>query len=109
MNSSRTARRKPQRKLKLTRRVRSIERTDGFGQDDPASPAGPERASRRERTRQGASMSRKSSPVAPSARAELDGAIYLELLRKMLTVNYIEERLKVFVRSGKVSFHASTR
>jgi 2-oxoisovalerate dehydrogenase E1 component len=27
----------------------------------------------------------------------------------MLTVSYIEERLKVFVRAGKVSFHASTR
>ena len=35
--------------------------------------------------------------------------IYLELLRKMLAVYYVEERLKVFVRAGKVSFHASTR
>lgn len=34
---------------------------------------------------------------------------YLQLLRKMLMVYYIEERLGVFVRAGKVSFHASTR
>jgi 2-oxoisovalerate dehydrogenase E1 component len=33
----------------------------------------------------------------------------LELYRKMITVNYIEERVKIFVRQGKVSFHASTR
>jgi 2-oxoisovalerate dehydrogenase E1 component len=34
---------------------------------------------------------------------------YHELFRKMLTTYYVEERLKVFVRAGKVSFHASTR
>jgi 2-oxoisovalerate dehydrogenase E1 component len=39
----------------------------------------------------------------------LDSGIYIDLLRKMLTVHYIEERLKVFVRAGKVSFHASSR
>lgn len=33
----------------------------------------------------------------------------LELYRKMLTVYYIEERMKVFVRQGKCSFYASTR
>jgi 2-oxoisovalerate dehydrogenase E1 component len=33
----------------------------------------------------------------------------LELYRKMLAVYYIEERLKVFDRQGKCSFHASTR
>ena len=58
-------------------------------------------------------MPRKSSPsassVAPVAGPELGSAIYLDLLRKMVTVDYIEERLKVFVRAGKVSFHASTR
>ncbi len=32
-----------------------------------------------------------------------------ELYRKMLTVYYIEERMKVFTRQGKCSFHASTR
>jgi 2-oxoisovalerate dehydrogenase E1 component len=51
---------------------------------------------------------------APDALAErqkpaLPAAMYQDLLRKMLTVYYLEERLKVFVRAGKVSFHASTR
>lgn len=58
-------------------------------------------------------MSRKPSSSASNALQqggpELPTDIYLDLLRKMLTVNYIEERLKVFVRAGKVSFHASTR
>ena len=57
-------------------------------------------------------MSRKSSSssstVARVAAPELGRAIYLDLLHKMLTVDAIEERLKVFVRAGKVSFHAST-
>jgi 2-oxoisovalerate dehydrogenase E1 component len=35
--------------------------------------------------------------------------ITLELYRKMLTVFYIEERMKAFVRQGKCSFQASTR
>jgi 2-oxoisovalerate dehydrogenase E1 component len=35
--------------------------------------------------------------------------VTLELYRKMLTVFYIEERMKVFVRQGKCGFHASTR
>ena len=58
-------------------------------------------------------MPRKSTTsgtsVAPVTGPELGSAIYLDLLRKMVTVDYIEERLKVFVRAGKVSFHASTR
>lgn len=33
----------------------------------------------------------------------------LELYRKMLTVYYVEERMKVFTRHGKCTFHASTR
>ncbi len=33
----------------------------------------------------------------------------LDLHRKMVTVHYIEERMKVFTRQGKCSFHASTR
>jgi 2-oxoisovalerate dehydrogenase E1 component len=33
----------------------------------------------------------------------------LELYRKMLTVFYVEERMKTFVKQGKCSFHASTR
>jgi 2-oxoisovalerate dehydrogenase E1 component len=55
-------------------------------------------------------MSKKT--LDPPARKEplrVDKEVYLDLLRKMLTVYYVEERLKVFVRAGKVSFHASTR
>src|SRR5512141_1944480 len=33
----------------------------------------------------------------------------LALYRKLLTVFYIEERMKVFVKQGKCSFQASTR
>ena len=36
-------------------------------------------------------------------------AVVLELYQKMLTVFYVEERLKIFDRLGKVSFHASAR
>jgi 2-oxoisovalerate dehydrogenase E1 component len=55
-------------------------------------------------------MARKSGATAPAGRQPgLDNAIYLDLLRQMLTVYYVEERLEVFVRAGKVSFHASTR
>lgn len=36
-------------------------------------------------------------------------AVVLELYRKILTVLYVEERLKIFDRLGKVSFHASSR
>ena len=36
-------------------------------------------------------------------------AVVLDLYRKMLTVYYVEERLKIFDRLGKVSFHASCR
>ena len=33
----------------------------------------------------------------------------LELYKRTLTVFYVEERMKIFVRQGKCSFHASTR
>ena len=33
----------------------------------------------------------------------------LELYRKMLTVFFVEERMKVFAKQGKCSFNASTR
>lgn len=36
-------------------------------------------------------------------------ALSLDLYKKMLTAFYVEERLKIFVRQGKCSFHASTR
>ncbi len=35
--------------------------------------------------------------------------VTLELYRKMLTVALVEERLNVFSRQGKCTFHASTR
>jgi 2-oxoisovalerate dehydrogenase E1 component len=54
-------------------------------------------------------MPKKSATATAGRQPGLDTDIYLDLLRKMLTVYYVEERLKVFVRAGKVSFHASTR
>ncbi len=36
-------------------------------------------------------------------------AMVIDLYEKMLTAYYIEERMKIFVRQGKCSFHASTR
>ena len=36
------------------------------------------------------------------AKPPLSSEVYLDLLRKMLTVYYLEERLKIFVRAGKV-------
>ena len=50
---------------------------------------------------------------APRGEVEQGGivpnAVVLDLYRKMLTVAYVEERLKIFDRLGKVSFHASAR
>lgn len=59
-------------------------------------------------------MSRKSlvSPddlvISKERRVVPDGVV-VELYRKMLGVYYIEERLKVFTRHGKISFLASSR
>ncbi|MFZ0594468.1 MAG: thiamine pyrophosphate-dependent enzyme [Bryobacteraceae bacterium] len=36
-------------------------------------------------------------------------ALSLDLYKKILTAFYVEERMKIFVRQGKCSFHASTR
>jgi len=47
--------------------------------------------------------------LAPGQQPGVPRETYLELFRKMLTVFYLEERLKVFVRAGKVSFYASSR
>lgn len=47
--------------------------------------------------------------AAAPRRPEVAAEIYLDLLRKMLTIYYVEERCKVFVRAGKISFHASSR
>jgi 2-oxoisovalerate dehydrogenase E1 component len=49
----------------------------------------------------------KSTPTKPPS--DVAPEIYLDLLRKMLTVYYLEERCNVFVRAGKISFHASCR
>lgn len=48
-------------------------------------------------------------PVVAGQQPGVPRATYLDLFRKMLTVFYLEERLKVFVRAGKVSFYASSR
>ena len=50
----------------------------------------------------------KVTPIRPSER-EVPKEILLDLFKKMLHVYYVEDRLKTFVRAGKVSFHASTR
>ncbi|MGH9738798.1 MAG: alpha-ketoacid dehydrogenase subunit alpha/beta [Candidatus Acidiferrales bacterium] len=53
------------------------------------------------------------TPLESKAEMEHGGivpdAVVLELYQKMLTVFYVEERLKIFDRLGKVSFHASAR
>jgi 2-oxoisovalerate dehydrogenase E1 component len=55
-------------------------------------------------------MARTSLEKPPSKQDRIvpDG-VTLELYEKMLRVYYVEERLKVFVRQGKVTFYASTR
>lgn len=45
---------------------------------------------------------------AVSARPVPD-SVMTDLYRRMLAVFYVEERVKIFVRHGKCSFHASTR
>lgn len=53
--------------------------------------------------------------ISSASRTEMErggivpDAVVLELYQKMLTVFYVEERLKIFDRLGKVSFHASAR
>src|SRR6266436_3483971 len=59
-------------------------------------------------------MSRKSMEQRANLRSEsgpriVPDKIILELYRKMLGVYYLEERLKILTRQGKVSFLASTR
>src|SRR5678816_2540402 len=59
-------------------------------------------------------MSRNSMEPPTNLRAEPDrriipDAVVQELFQKMLGVYYIEERLKILTRQGKVSFLASTR
>src|SRR5256884_9753417 len=59
-------------------------------------------------------MSRKYMEQRTNLRSEsgpriVPDKIILELYRKMLGVYYIEERLKILTRQGKISFLASTR
>src|SRR5437667_12207149 len=59
-------------------------------------------------------MSRQSMEQRANLRSEsgprtVPDAIILELYRKMLGVYYIEERLKILSRQGKISFLASSR
>ena len=52
---------------------------------------------------------RKAVAPAKGRKPGVAKEIYLDLFRKMLTVYYLEERCKLFVRAGKISFHASCR
>src|SRR5688572_15185843 len=59
-------------------------------------------------------MTRKSVDEPPTVKTESDrrvvpDAVAKELHRKMLGVYFIEERLKILTKQGKISFHASTR
>jgi 2-oxoisovalerate dehydrogenase E1 component len=47
--------------------------------------------------------------IAPSDVRIVPDEMVLQLHRKLVTVFYIEERMKVFTRQGKCSFHASSR
>ncbi|HKY31045.1 MAG TPA: dehydrogenase E1 component subunit alpha/beta [Candidatus Polarisedimenticolia bacterium] len=53
-------------------------------------------------------MEQKITPIRSRER-EVPADLLVDLYKKMLQVYYLEERIKVFVRAGKVSFHASTR
>src|SRR5438552_2498329 len=48
----------------------------------------------------------KTKDFIPST---IPNPVAIELYRKMLGVYFIEERLKIFTKQGKISFHASTR
>ena len=47
--------------------------------------------------------------LQPTDNVVVPHQVTLELYRKMLTVFYVEERMKIFVRQGKCGFQASTR
>jgi 2-oxoisovalerate dehydrogenase E1 component len=50
-----------------------------------------------------------SSEIAAPEPTVVPHEVTLELYRKMLTVYFVEERMKIFVKQGKCSFNASTR
>ncbi len=54
-------------------------------------------------------MSAVASNLGPGTAQGVPDSLTFELYRKMLTVFYVEERMKIFVRQGKCPFHASTR
>jgi 2-oxoisovalerate dehydrogenase E1 component len=55
------------------------------------------------------SSSYATTPVSILDGVEIGPNILLALYEKMLRTYYIEERMKIFVRANKCSFHASTR
>lgn len=48
-------------------------------------------------------------PIERVEKMSVPHQVTLELYRRMLTVFYVEERIKTFVKQGKITFHASTR
>jgi len=50
----------------------------------------------------------KVTPIRPKEQ-EVPPELLVDLYNKMLHLYYVEERVKTFVRAGKVSFHASSR
>ncbi len=54
-------------------------------------------------------MATSTQRLQPTDNVIVPHPVTLELYRKMLTVFYIEERMKAFVRQGKCGFQASTR
>ncbi len=53
-------------------------------------------------------VERTVTPIRPQER-EIPADLLVDLYTKMLRVYYLEERIKTFVKAGKVSFHASSR
>ena len=54
-------------------------------------------------------MATALEPITSATKPIVPPAVSLELYRKLLTVFYIEERVKTFAKQGKCSFQASTR
>ena len=54
-------------------------------------------------------MATSTQSLQPIDNVIVPHPVTLELYRKMLTVFYVEERMKTFVRQGKCGFQASTR
>ena len=54
-------------------------------------------------------MATSTQSLQPVDNVIVPHPVTLELYRKMLTVYYVEERMKAFVRQGKCGFQASTR